>query len=81
MLTNQDTKIGSTYKYNYYYENKLLFQGVHTMLPISWPVSVVLAVLLSIIHLSYRIASNAHSFPILFLEQVMNFIYILKLYS
>lgn len=40
------------------------------MLPISWPVSVVLAVLLSIIHLSYRIATNFHAFPTLFLEQV-----------
>lgn len=40
------------------------------MLPISWPVSVVLAVLLSIIHLSYRIASNFHAYPTLFLDQV-----------
>lgn len=40
------------------------------MLPISWPVSVVLAVLLSVIHLSYRIATNLHEFPELFLEQV-----------
>lgn len=48
-----------------------IFQGVHTMLPISWPVSVVLAVLLSIIHLTYRIASNIHAFPVLFLEQVI----------
>lgn len=40
------------------------------MLPVSWPVSVVLAVLLSLIHLSHRIASNAHAFPELFVEQV-----------
>lgn len=40
------------------------------MLPISWPVSVVLAALLSVIHLSYRIASNLHAFPDLFLEEV-----------
>lgn len=45
-------------------------QGVHTMLPISWPVSVVLAALLSLIHLSHRIASNAPGFPELFVEQV-----------
>lgn len=40
------------------------------MLPISWPVSVVLAVLLSVIHLSHRVATNAHAFPELFIEQV-----------
>lgn len=40
------------------------------MLPISWPVSVVLAVLLSIIHLTYRIAANINAYPVLFLEQV-----------
>lgn len=50
--------------------HNLFSQGVHTMLPISWPVSVVLAVLLSIIHLSYRIASNFENFPTLFMEQV-----------
>lgn len=48
-----------------------LILGVHTMLPISWPVSVVLAVLLSIIHLSYRIASNFNAFPTLFMEQLI----------
>lgn len=45
-------------------------QGVHTMLPVSWPVSVVLALILSIIHLGYRVASNFHSFPRLFFETV-----------
>ncbi|KAG4070121.1 hypothetical protein HA402_013364, partial [Bradysia odoriphaga] len=48
-----------------------LILGVHTMLPISWPVSVVLAVLLSIIHLSYRIVLNFNAFPTLFLEQLI----------
>ncbi|XP_037041756.1 adenylate cyclase type 2 isoform X2 [Bradysia coprophila] len=48
-----------------------LILGVHTMLPISWPVSVVLAVLLSIIHLSYRIAFNFNAFPTLFMEQLI----------
>lgn len=38
------------------------------MLPISWPVSVVLAVLLSIIHLSCRIVMNSND--ILFIEKV-----------
>lgn len=55
---------------NLYNIQVIFLQGVHTMLPISWPVSVVLAVLLSIIHLSYRIATNFHAYPTLFVEQV-----------
>uniref|UniRef100_A0A2M4BA82 adenylate cyclase n=1 Tax=Anopheles marajoara TaxID=58244 RepID=A0A2M4BA82_9DIPT len=35
-----------------------LILGVHTMLPISWPVSVVLAVLLCIMHIGYRLLSQ-----------------------
>lgn len=38
------------------------------MLPISWPVSVVLAVILSVIHLGCRIASSVHDY--LFLQTV-----------
>ncbi|KAJ6645300.1 Adenylate cyclase type 2 [Pseudolycoriella hygida] len=53
------------------YATKKKWTGVHTMLPISWPVSVVLAVVLSIIHLSFRIASNFHAYPTLFLEQLI----------
>uniref|UniRef100_A0A182JXV6 adenylate cyclase n=1 Tax=Anopheles christyi TaxID=43041 RepID=A0A182JXV6_9DIPT len=40
-----------------------LILGVHTMLPISWPVSVVLAVLLCIVHIGYRILSQVNDFP------------------
>lgn len=46
----------------------LFAQGVHTMLPISWPVSVVLAVILSVIHLGCRIASSVQDY--LFLQTV-----------
>lgn len=45
-------------------------QGVHTMLPISWPVSVVLAVILSIIHFGLRIALNTDDYPELFAQTV-----------
>lgn len=46
-------------------------KGVHTMLPISWPVSVVLAVLLCIVHIGYRILSQVHDFPPTFLPQLL----------
>lgn len=48
--------------------NMFCMQGVHTMLPISWPVSVVLAVILSVIHLGCRIASSVQDY--LFLQTV-----------
>lgn len=40
------------------------------MLPISWPVSVVLAAILSIIHFSFRILLNTDSFPDMFIQTV-----------
>lgn len=45
-------------------------QGVHTMLPISWPVSVVLAAILSIIHFGFRIVLYSDNFPELFIQTV-----------
>uniref|UniRef100_A0A182V3H5 adenylate cyclase n=1 Tax=Anopheles merus TaxID=30066 RepID=A0A182V3H5_ANOME len=48
-----------------------LILGVHTMLPISWPVSVVLAVLLCIVHIGYRILSQVHDFPPTFFPQLL----------
>lgn len=45
-------------------------KGVHTMLPISWPVSVVLAAILSIIHFGFRIVLNSDNFPELFIQTV-----------
>lgn len=33
-------------------------QGTHTMLPISWPVSVIIAIILSIAHIGYRIGMS-----------------------
>lgn len=52
-------------------------QGVHTMLPVSWPVSVVLAAILSIIHFGFRIVLNSDDFPELFIQTVneKSFIY------
>ncbi|GAB0089440.1 Adenylate cyclase [Sergentomyia squamirostris] len=47
-----------------------LILGVHTMLPVSWPCSVVLAVILSLVHLAYRILSKFQDFPPLFLQQL-----------
>ncbi|XP_059607594.1 adenylate cyclase type 2 [Phlebotomus argentipes] len=47
-----------------------LILGVHTMLPVSWPCSVVLAVILSLVHLAYRIGTNFQEFPPLFLQQL-----------
>ena len=41
------------------------------MLPISWPVSVVLAVLLCIVHIGYRILSQVHDFPPTFFPQLL----------
>lgn len=43
------------------------------MLPISWPVSVVLAAILSIIHFGLRIALNNGYFPELFIQTVSDF--------
>lgn len=40
------------------------------MLPVSWPVSVVLAAILSIIHFGFRIALNSEHFPELFIQMV-----------
>uniref|UniRef100_A0A182R182 adenylate cyclase n=1 Tax=Anopheles farauti TaxID=69004 RepID=A0A182R182_9DIPT len=48
-----------------------LILGVHTMLPISWPVSVVLAVLLCIVHIGYRILSQVYDFPPTFFPQLL----------
>ncbi|KAH8306990.1 hypothetical protein KR044_002461 [Drosophila immigrans] len=51
-----------------------LFLGIHTMLPISWPVSVVLALFMTAIHIGYRIGwpvDNASDLPMLFGEIVM----------
>lgn len=33
-------------------------QATHTMLPISWPVSVIIAIILSILHIGYRIGTS-----------------------
>ncbi|EDW19205.1 adenylate cyclase type 2 isoform X2 [Drosophila mojavensis] len=51
-----------------------LFLGIHTMLPISWPVSVVLALFMTAIHIVYRIGTSpdyACNLPMLFGEIVM----------
>ncbi|XP_055530208.1 adenylate cyclase type 2 isoform X2 [Wyeomyia smithii] len=48
-----------------------LILGVHTMLPISWPVSVVLAVILSLVHISYRLWSGVHDLPTYFFPQLL----------
>ncbi|KAL7731856.1 hypothetical protein ACLKA6_017435 [Drosophila palustris] len=51
-----------------------LFLGIHTMLPISWPVSVVLALFMTAIHIVYRIGTSpdyAPNLPMLFGEIVM----------
>ncbi|KFB43382.1 AGAP010436-PA-like protein [Anopheles sinensis] len=48
-----------------------LILGVHTMLPISWPVSVVLAVLLCIMHIGYRLLAHVHDFPPTFFPQLL----------
>lgn len=47
-----------------------LILGVHTMLPISWPVSVILAVVLAFIHLGYRLGTNNLDFSSTFFQQV-----------
>lgn len=36
----------------------IALQGIHTMLPISWPVSVVLALFMTAIHIVYRIGTS-----------------------
>lgn len=38
-------------------------QGIHTMLPISWPVSVVLALFMTAIHIIYRIGTSPDYSP------------------
>ncbi|XP_065361182.1 adenylate cyclase type 2 isoform X2 [Calliphora vicina] len=51
-----------------------VFLGIHTMLPISWPVSVVLALFMTAIHIVYRIGDSpeyAPNLPVLFGEIVM----------
>ncbi|XP_017071166.1 adenylate cyclase type 2 isoform X1 [Drosophila eugracilis] len=51
-----------------------LFLCIHSMLPISWPVSVVLALFMTAIHIVYRIGSSpdyAPNLPMLFGEIVM----------
>ncbi|XP_064545119.1 adenylate cyclase type 2 isoform X2 [Drosophila montana] len=51
-----------------------LFLGIHTMLPISWPVSVVLAFFMTAVHIVYRIGTSpeyAPNLPMLFGEIVM----------
>jgi adenylate cyclase 2 len=40
-----------------------LQKATHTMLPISWPVSVVMAIILSIVHVGYRVAVVTSSSP------------------
>ncbi|XP_017059948.1 adenylate cyclase type 2 isoform X2 [Drosophila ficusphila] len=47
-----------------------LFLCIHSMLPISWPVSVVLALFMTAIHIAYRIGENPN-LPMLFGEIVM----------
>ncbi|CAG9807888.1 unnamed protein product [Chironomus riparius] len=37
-----------------------LIMATHTMLPISWPVSVIMAIILSMVHVGYRIFSPLH---------------------
>ncbi|KAL9908021.1 adenylate cyclase type 2 Ac76E isoform 1-T4 [Glossina fuscipes fuscipes] len=51
-----------------------IFLGIHTMLPISWPVSVVLAVFMTAIHIVYRIGMSPEytpNLPVVFGELVM----------
>ncbi|XP_055628937.1 adenylate cyclase type 2 isoform X2 [Toxorhynchites rutilus septentrionalis] len=48
-----------------------LILGVHTMLPISWPVSVVLAVILCLVHIGYRLWSGLHDLPTFFFPQLL----------
>ncbi|XP_037933392.1 adenylate cyclase type 2 isoform X2 [Teleopsis dalmanni] len=51
-----------------------VFLGIHTMLPISWPVSVVLAVFMTAIHIVYRVGTSQDympNLPMLFGEIVM----------
>ncbi|XP_039963573.1 adenylate cyclase type 2 isoform X1 [Bactrocera neohumeralis] len=51
-----------------------VFLGIHTMLPISWPVSMVLALFMSAIHVIYRIVTSkdyAYSLPFLFGEVII----------
>ncbi|XP_075161295.1 adenylate cyclase type 2 Ac76E isoform X2 [Haematobia irritans] len=51
-----------------------VFLGIHTMLPISWPVSVVLALFMTAIHIGYRICITpdySPDLPVLFGEIVM----------
>uniref|UniRef100_A0A087ZK16 adenylate cyclase n=1 Tax=Anopheles darlingi TaxID=43151 RepID=A0A087ZK16_ANODA len=48
-----------------------LILGVHTMLPISWPVSVVLAVLLCIMHIGYRLLSQDAAYVPTFFPQLL----------
>lgn len=45
-------------------------QGVHTMAPVSWQVSVLLALILSGAHLTYRITANFGEYPPSFVQQV-----------
>nr|XP_036216570.1 adenylate cyclase type 2 isoform X1 [Bactrocera oleae] len=51
-----------------------VFLGIHTMLPISWPVSLVLALFMSAFHVIYRIVTSkdyAASLPFLFGEVII----------
>ncbi|XP_059216957.1 adenylate cyclase type 2 isoform X2 [Stomoxys calcitrans] len=51
-----------------------VFLGIHTMLPISWPVSVVLALFMTAIHIAYRVCISpdySPNLPVLFGEIVM----------
>lgn len=43
------------------------------MFPVSWPVSVVLAAILSIIHFSFRIVLSSGNFPELFIQTVSEY--------
>lgn len=51
-----------------------VFLGIHTMLPISWPVSMVLALFMTAIHIIYRIVTSkdyAPNLPLLFGEVII----------
>ncbi|XP_062560157.1 adenylate cyclase type 2 isoform X2 [Armigeres subalbatus] len=48
-----------------------LILGVHTMLPISWPVSVVLAVILCLVHIGCRLWSGVQDLPAYFFPQLV----------
>ncbi|XP_065078953.1 adenylate cyclase type 2 isoform X2 [Ochlerotatus camptorhynchus] len=48
-----------------------LILGVHTMLPVSWPVSVVLAVILCLVHIGYRLWAGVHDLPAYFFPQLL----------